>query len=63
MKQDEIKSLISTAKQTPGVAHLPAFGLVIYSGKWPVCELCGGVDAPIVNGKHLSPEKFCKVTK
>lgn len=26
----------------------------------PVCSLCGGHAAPIINGRHLSPEKFCE---
>jgi hypothetical protein len=63
MKQDELKKLIALAKLAPGIAHLPSFGLLLYSDKYgPVCELCGGKDAPIIDGRHL--EDSCqKATK
>jgi hypothetical protein len=59
MKQNDLRERIRVAKLMPGVAHLPAFGLILYGNqKGPVCELCGGVDAPIIDGKHL--DGWCK---
>lgn len=56
----DLEERIAVAKQVPGMAHLSGFGLILYGNqKGPVCELCGGVDAPIVDGRHLSPDRFC----
>lgn len=56
----ELRKRLAIAKLAPGMAHLPSFRLVLLPGqRGPVCILCGGEDAPIVNGKHLS-RKFCK---
>ncbi len=48
-----LHSKLAVAKQAQGMAHL------ILRGE-PTCLLCGGKDAPIVGGRHLNPEKWCK---
>ena len=55
MTEKELRELIEAAKAVPGAAHL-----LLARGPSPVCSLCGGQDAPIVNGQHLNPEQFCK---
>ena len=59
-KVDKLKERLAMARECPDLAHMPAFGLVLYGNqKGPTCSLCGGVNAPIVNGQHLNPERWC----
>ena len=51
---DALDRRIAAAKAAPGVAHL------ILGGPSPTCELCGGTSAPIIDGRHLAPERFCE---
>ena len=62
--EEEIKERLDLARQAPGLAHLYSFGLILRPGqKGPVCELCGGKEAPIINGRHLNPERWCRKAK
>ena len=51
--KNNLKEKIKLAKEMPGIAHLPSFGLILYSGKEVICKKCGGHWAPIVDGEHL----------
>lgn len=58
MDSKELDRLLEVARAAPGIAHL----LLAYpEDGGPVCGLCGGRSAPIIDGKHLSPETFCEV--
>ena len=50
---DELKRRIDVARKMPSAAHMPSFGLVCAPRESPVCEICGGTCAPIIDGKHL----------
>ncbi len=52
-EKHELQQRIDVAKAAPGLAHL------ILRGPSPVCQLCGGTDAPIIAGQHLNPERWC----
>lgn len=54
LTEAELVERLELARTVPGVAHL------ILAGPSPTCELCGGRSAPIIGGKHLSPERFCE---
>lgn len=45
---------LAVARMVPGLAHLPAFGLILIEGQEaPICRFCKGGSAPIVDGQHL----------
>lgn len=50
----EIAQRVDAALAFPGVGHL-----IATRGPFPICSLCGGRGAPIIDGKHLDPERFC----
>lgn len=54
----ELKKRLDRAHLNPMAAHTLNYGLVLYPGQAaPSCSICGGPDAPIVNGRHLTG--FC----
>jgi hypothetical protein len=53
-EMDELQKRLTLARQMPGLAHLPIFGLILGpDDPGPICARCGGTHAPIVNGEHL----------
>lgn len=50
----ELDAKLALARSLPGIAHL------ILSGPSPTCSLCGGRSAPIVDGRHIDPERWCE---
>jgi hypothetical protein len=52
LTRKELEDRLGVARMMPGIAHL------LLSGPSPTCTVCGGVMAPIVDGKHISAE-FC----
>lgn len=68
ISRGELCKRLEVARLALGLAHLPVFGLVLFSGqRGPFCTLCGGEDAPIVDGRHLPHEGdesyFCKMDR
>lgn len=53
--KQELDDRLAVAHAAPGVAHI-----ILTRGPYPTCRLCGGRDAPIVGGEHLSPERWCR---
>lgn len=53
----ELDRRLDIARAAPGIAHLV---LVRYGEPGPTCDLCGGTMAPIIDGRHLNPERFCE---
>jgi len=47
ISKEELDERIAVAKAAPGVAHM-----ILTRGPYPICELCGGDEAPIVEGRH-----------
>ena len=61
ISESELKHRLAIAHLSPMTAHIPIMGLVLYPGQYVQCELCGGEDAPIVDGKHLPG--YCETKK
>jgi hypothetical protein len=54
LETSELQKRLALARQVPGLAHLPVFGLVLgRDDPGPICIKCGGTHAPIVDGEHL----------
>jgi hypothetical protein len=51
----ELDKRLAFAHRFPAYAHMPTMGLILYPGgeSPPSCSICGGADAPIVDGMHL----------
>jgi hypothetical protein len=61
MTRQELDKRLEVARAMPGAAHLPSVGLVLAPGQaGPVCQLCGGRQAPIIDGQHLNPARWCE---
>ncbi len=58
MNGDDLQRRIELAREKPELAVML---LTVPAGHGPTCELCGGRQAPIIDGRHLAPEKFCEV--
>jgi hypothetical protein len=56
---EELDRRLAFARKYPAHAHTLPMGLLLFPGQGPppACSICGGTDAPIVDGMHL--EGFC----
>lgn len=55
MTSKELQKRLELAREKPEIAHL----LLANPTERVTCKLCGGTLAPIIDGKHLNPDKNC----